>query len=164
MKTVSAGAIRAMTAPEDAWAMKSMAGLTLSATPAIAAPWIATAIWKTSRVPKRAPIFAPSRMKAAMAKVPAVIAVPTEVAGVSRSVVMPAIETVSAFTANDAWIWVSTTTISGSQEAFSAMLWCCGDVGLAVIDLTPSSRESASYEDIAQHLYPSATHHLAVNT
>ncbi len=37
-----------------------------------------------------------------MAKVPAVIAVPTLVAGVSRSVVMPAIETVRALTANDA--------------------------------------------------------------
>ncbi len=122
MKTVSAGAISAITAPEDACAIKSIAGLRLSATQAMAAAWIATAIWKTFRVPKRAPIFAPSRMKAAMEKVPAVIAVPTEVAGVSRSVVMPAMETVSAFTANEAWIWVSTTTISGSQEAFSAML------------------------------------------
>jgi hypothetical protein len=44
-------------------------------------------------------------MNAAMANVPAVIAVPTDVAGVSRSVVMPAIDTVRAFTANDAWIW-----------------------------------------------------------
>ena len=84
----------AMTAPDDACAMKSIAGLTLSATPSIASPWIATAIWNTPRVPNREPIFAPSRMNAAIAKVPAVIAVPTEVAGVSRSVVMPAIETV----------------------------------------------------------------------
>jgi hypothetical protein len=119
MKTVSAGAMRAMTAPEDAWAMKSIAGLKLRATPAMASAWMATAIWKTPRVPKRAPILAPSRMNAAIAKVPAVMAVPTEVAGVSRSVVMPAIETVSALTAKDAWIWVSTTTISGSHEAFS---------------------------------------------
>ena len=72
-------------------------------------------------VPKREPIFAPSRMNAAMANVPAVIAVPTEVAGVSRSVVMPAIETVSALTANDAWIWVSTTTMSGSHDALSRL-------------------------------------------
>ena len=34
----------------------------------------------------------------------------------SRSVVMPAIETVSAFTANEAWICVSTTTMSGSHD------------------------------------------------
>ena len=82
--------------------MNSMAGLWLRPTPAIAAAWIATAIWNTRRVPKREPIFAPSRMNAAMAKVPAVIAVPTEVAGVSKSLVMPAIDTVSALTANDA--------------------------------------------------------------
>lgn len=31
---------------------------------------------------------------------------------------MPAIDTVRALTANDAWIWVSTTTMSGSQELF----------------------------------------------
>ena len=110
----------AMTAPDDAWAMNSIAGLTLSATPSIASPWIATAIWNTPRVPKRDPIFAPSRMNAAMANVPAVIAVPTEVAGVSRSVVMPAIDTVSAFTANDAWICVSTTTISASHDVAAA--------------------------------------------
>ncbi len=53
-----------------------------------------------------------------MANVPAVMAVPTDVAGVSRSVVMPAIDTVSAFTANDAWICVSTTTMSGSHDVF----------------------------------------------
>ena len=52
--------------------------------------------------PNRAPIFAPSKMNAAIANVPAVIAVPTDVAGVLRSVVIPAIDTVSAFTANDA--------------------------------------------------------------
>ncbi|GAA1224070.1 hypothetical protein GCM10009587_30840 [Microbacterium maritypicum] len=57
-------------------------------------------------------------MNAAIAKVPAVMAVPTDVAGVFRSVVMPAIETVSAFTANDACTWVRTTTIRGNQEAF----------------------------------------------
>ena len=116
MKTVSAGAISAMTAPDDACAMNSIAGLTLRATASIAAPWMATAIWNTPRVPNRDPTLAPSRMKAAMANVPAVIAVPTEVAGVSRSVVMPAIETVRALTANDAWICVSTTTMSGSHE------------------------------------------------
>ena len=78
-----------------------------------------TAIWKTRREPNFAPTFAPSRMNAAIAKVPAVIAVPTLVAGVFSSVVIPCIETVSALTANDAWIWVRTTTISGSQEAFT---------------------------------------------
>ena len=57
--------------------MNSMAGLTLSATQAIAAAWIATAIWKTFRVPKRGADLCPSRMKAAIEKVPAVIAVPT---------------------------------------------------------------------------------------
>src|SRR5690349_1470938 len=116
MNTVSAGAMSAMTAPDDACAMNSIAGLTLSATPSMASPWMATAIWNTPRVPKRDPTFAPSGMNAAMANVPAVIAVPTDVAGVSRSVVMPAIDTVSAFTANDAWICVSTTTISASHD------------------------------------------------
>ena len=68
----------AITAPDDACAMKSIAGLTLSATPSIASPWIATAIWNTPRVPNGKPIFAPSRMNAAMANVPAVMAVPTD--------------------------------------------------------------------------------------
>jgi hypothetical protein len=49
--------------------------------------------------------------------VPAVIAVPTLVAGVFRSVVMPCIDTVNAFTANDAWICVRTTTINGNHDA-----------------------------------------------
>ena len=55
-------------------------------------------------------------MNAAIANVPAVIAVPTEVAGVSRSCVMPAIDTVSALTANEAWICVRTTTMRGSHD------------------------------------------------
>jgi len=64
------GAISAITAPDPAFPMNSIAGVTLRATIAIAAAWIATAIWNTLRVPKRAPIFAPSRMKAAIANVP----------------------------------------------------------------------------------------------
>jgi hypothetical protein len=126
MNTVSAGAMSAMTAPDAAWAMKSIAGLTLSATPSIASPWIARAIWNTPRVPNFEPTFAPSRMNAAIAKVPAVIAMPTEVAAVSRSVVIPAIETVSAFTANEAWICVSTTTMSGSQDVAGGALAVVG--------------------------------------
>jgi len=44
------------------------------------------------------------------------MAVATEVAAVFRSVVIPAMETVSALTASDAWICVRTTTMSGSQR------------------------------------------------
>ena len=134
----------AMTAPEDAWAMNSIAGLTLSATPSIASPWIATAIWNTPRVPNRDPIFAPSRMNAAMANVPAVIAVPTEVAGVSRSVVMPAIDTVSAFTANDAWICVSTTTMSGSHVAARGIAGASRRAPVAVACQHPSPPDACA--------------------
>lgn len=82
--------------------MNSIAGLAARATPPMARPCTTTAIWKTLRVPNFAPSLAPSRMKAAMANVLAVIAVPTVVAGVFRSVVIPAIDTVSALTANEA--------------------------------------------------------------
>nr|WP_281534958.1 hypothetical protein [Cryobacterium breve] len=102
MNTTRAGAINAITAPDAACAMNNIAGLTLTATAAIASPWITTAIWNTRRDPNFAPSFAPNSMNAAIANVPAVIAVPTLVAGVFRSVVMPCIDTVNAFTANDA--------------------------------------------------------------
>src|SRR4051794_8699025 len=118
MKTVSAGAINAITAPDAACEMKSTSPVGASAMPSIATPWMSRAIWKTPFEPNRDPILAPSRMNAAIENVPAVIAVPTLVAAMFRSVVMPAIETVSALTANDAWIWVSTTMMRGSQDVF----------------------------------------------
>ena len=66
------------------------------------------------------------------------MAVPTLVAGVSRSVVIPAIDTVSAFTANDACTWVSTTTMSGSQEDFASTAPFVGTVACAIgVLLTP---------------------------
>ena len=98
-----------------------------------------------------APSLAPRRMNAAIAKVPAVIAVPTLVAGVSRSVVMPCIETVSALTANDAWIWVRTTTMSGSQEA----VWAAVDAGAAgrVLDI-PCSLVVFNRQDLPRDQLP----------
>ena len=47
MNTVRAGAMRAMTAPDAACATNSMPGLTASITPAIATPWMTSAIWNT---------------------------------------------------------------------------------------------------------------------
>ena len=46
----------------------------------------------------------PSRINAAMAKVIAVIAIPTGVAGACRSAVLLYIDTASALTTNDTWI------------------------------------------------------------
>ncbi|GAA1760668.1 hypothetical protein GCM10009747_19650 [Agromyces humatus] len=71
---------------------------------------------------------------------PAVMAVPTDVAGVSRSVVMPAIDTVNAFTANDAWICVSTTTMSGSHEVADGLSFDAVSVGAAAVTPRPLSR------------------------
>ena len=88
-------------------------------------PWIATAIWNTPRVPNRGPTFAPSRMNAAMANVPAVMAVPTDRRGRVEVGRDARIDTVSAFTANDAWICVSTTTMSGSQMSSCGLGRCC---------------------------------------
>jgi hypothetical protein len=48
---------------------------------------------------------------------------------------MPAIDTVSAFTANEAWICVSTTTMSGSHDVFVVV-----SVGAATVTLRPLSR------------------------
>ena len=104
--------------------MNSTVPVGARATASIARPWTAAAIWKTPFDPKREPIFAPRRMKAAIAKVLAVIAVPTLVAAMFRSPVMPAIETVSALTANEAWICVSTTMMRGSQDVFVVTLGC----------------------------------------
>ena len=86
---------------------------------AAASPGTSTPIWKARRMPILAPSFAPNKMKDAMANVPVVRAVPTDVAGMFKSWVMPVMETLKAL--NDSCIWHIMTMMSGSQLAFVSL-------------------------------------------
>ena len=86
---------------------------------AAASPGTSTPIWKARRMPILAPSFAPNKMKDAMANVPVVRAVPTDVAGMFKSWVMPVMETLKAL--NDSCIWHIMTMMSGSQLTFVSL-------------------------------------------